>query len=220
MEGNKFMIVKAQHKLLVIIFIFCLVFFLTENSVNAQVQGSQDQEIRWIVVGSLHQWFSSGGAEIEYGRRGRAGFESVDQLDGLRWPAQFNYQDVNVGKSLWIGTTDFTDPVSGVTYGAKVVSDGRLFMNLGSEIFADEIKLIAKSPHPNVYVDYSRGSGIDYDDAVDEIDPNLPCDRMIYNTFHTAIGVSCTRKIYAFSQQYHDNYYIYEYVFKNTRCVK
>ncbi len=213
------MIKRNQFLNIYSLLIFCLVLFLLENPANAQVSGTQDQEIKWLTVGSLHQWFSSGGAEIEYGRRGRAGFEAVDQQDGLSWPAQFENQDVNVGKSLWIGTTNFTDPVSGVTYPHKVVCAGRLFMYLGTEIIGGELKLIGKTHHPNVYVDVARASGIDNTDRDVEINPDLPCDRMIYNTFHTAIGVSCTRKVYAYTQQYHDNYFIYEYVFKNTGII-
>ena len=181
MEGNNFMIIKGQYKKLSILFGFCLVLLFLVSSVRAQVEGPQAQKIKWIVVGSLQQWFSSGGAEIEYGRRGRAGFESVDQQDGLRYPALFNYQDVNVGKSLWIGTTNFTDPVSGVTYDEKVVCAGRLFMYLGTEIFGDKLVLYGKFPHPNIYVDVVPSSRIDYDDEVDVVDPDLPCDRMIYN---------------------------------------
>ncbi|MEJ2055459.1 MAG: hypothetical protein P8X42_16200, partial [Calditrichaceae bacterium] len=202
-------------KLSAIFIIFYAILF-SKESVFAQVEGPQNQEIKWLMVNSLHQWFSNGGAELEYGRRGRAGFESVDQLDGLRWPAQYQNQDVSVGKSLWIGTTNFTDPVSGVTYPYKVVCSGRGYLNLGIEFTADEFKLIGKYPHSNVRVDLNPASIIDYEDVVDEYDPNLPCDRMIYSKFHTAIGISCTRKVYAFSQQYHNNYFIYEYVFKNT----
>jgi hypothetical protein len=42
---------------------------------------------------------------------------------------------------------------------------------------------------------------------------------MIINRFHTPIGISVTRKVYAFTQQYNDNYYITEYVFKNTGII-
>jgi len=219
MEGVNFMITKEQYKKLGILSAFCLVLLLAGSSLQAQVQGTIPQDIRWFTVGSLHQWFSSGGAEIEYGRRGRAGFESVDQLDGLNWPAQFENQDVNVGKSLWIGVPNFADPTTGKLFPHKVICAGRMFMNLGTEIFPVELKLIGKYLHPNVYVDVALASEIDYTDRVDEIDPDLPCDRMIYNTFHTGIGVTCTRRVYAYTQQYHDNYYIYEYVFKNTGII-
>lgn len=212
--------INRKVKLTINIMLLCfLAAAINIQPLFAQVQGPQDQVIKWLSVGSLKHWFSNGGAEIEYGRRGRTGFLSTDQLDGLNWPAQYNFQDVSVGKSLWIGTTNFTDPVSGVTYPHKVVCAGRINMYLGSEIFADEIKLVGRFDHPGVFVDAARASNRTYDDVVDEIDPDLPADRMIYNEFHTSMGISCTRKVYAFTQQYHDNYYIYEYVFKNTGVI-
>ncbi len=210
---------KYPVKVINVILLFTAILLFESGALLAQVQGPQDQEIKWLSVGSLKQWFSSGGAEIEYGRRGRTGFLSTDQLDGLNWPAQYNFQDCSVGKSLWIGTTSFVDPVSGVNYPHKVVCAGRINMYLGTEIFADELKLVGRFDHPSVFVDDARASNRSYDDVVDEIDPNLPADRMIVNKFHTSIGISCTRKAYAFAQQYNDNYYIYEYVFKNTGVI-
>ena len=196
-----------------------LLLFLMPIGIHGQVDGPIRQEIKFLSISSLRHWISSGGSEIEYGRRGRAAFEAVDQLDGLNWPAEYNFQDVNVGKSLWIGTKNFEDPVSGITYPYKVVCAGRLNMYLGNEIYPEELTLIGKSDHPLVYVDDEISTNRDFDDIVDVVDPNLPSDRMIFNKFHTSMGISVKRKIYAFSQQYHDNYYIYEYVFTNTGII-
>ena len=214
------MIKKYSKKIIILVSLICVSGVINFQQLYAQVQGTQTQEIRWLRVSSLHHWFSNGGAEIEYGRRGRAGFLPVDQLDGLNWPGQYTInKGVNVGKSLWIGTTNFADPVSSITYTYKVVNAGRLNMFLGTEIFADDISLVGRFEHPEVIVDDTRSSHLYNDDEVDEIDPNLPSDRMIVNHFHTSIGISVTRKVLAFTQQYHDNYYIYEYVFKNTGII-
>ena len=48
------------------------------------------------------------------------------------------------------------------------------------------------------------------------IDEDLIADRVVTNVIHTALGLKMTRKVYAFSQQYNDNYFIYEYTFENT----
>lgn len=220
MRGMNYMIKKILPQLKSsLLFCFAFTILFCDNSYG-QVSGTQQQEIKWLTVNELHQWFSSGGAEIEYGRRGRSGFESVDQLDGLNWPAVYTInKGVHVGKSLWIGTTNFQDPSNGVLYPYKVVCSGRLNMYLGTEIIQEELKLVGKYAHPTVLVDDINASSRDFDDVVDEIDPNLPSDRMIVNKFHTSIGISCTRKVYAFAQQNHDNYYIYEYVFKNTGII-
>ena len=212
---------RKHLQTILLCFALCSAFMIIAvPNVRAQVSGSQQQEIKWLNVGALHHWFSSGGAEIEYGRRGRTGFLTQDQLDGLNWPGEYTVnKGVSTGKSLWIGTTDYLDPVTGKTYAHKVVNDGRINMYLGSEIFADELKLIGKTDHPSVYVDDARASDREYDDVVDKVDPTLPADRMIINRFHTSIGISVTRKIYAYSQQYNDNYYIYEYVFKNNGII-
>ncbi|MCX7984206.1 MAG: hypothetical protein N3A63_04825 [Bacteroidetes bacterium] len=185
--------------------------------IEAQVQGHQ--EIRWMRVSSLHHWFSNGVVEIEYGRRSRSQL-TTDQLDGLNWPGEYTLnKGVNVGKSLWIGTTNFKDPVTNQTYPYKVVSLGRLNLYIDSDVFPVEFKLIGKFPHPSVIVDGVKATERDIDDVVDEYNPNLPCDRMIYNRAHTSIGITITRRVYAFTQQYHDNYFIYEYEFVNTGII-
>lgn len=208
--------VKTNRSFLTILSIVAL---LTSSHIPAQVEGSIPQEIRWLQVNSIKHWFSNGGAEIEYGRRGRAGFVGTDQLDGLGWPQDNVDQDVNVGKSLWIGTTDFDDPTNGLTYAHKVVSAGRGNLYLGSEIYPESISLVAQSEHPVVLVDDLKASKIDVNDVPDEIDPSIPADRIIENTLHTAIGVTVNRRILAFTQQNHDNYFIYEYEFTNTGII-
>ena len=214
------MIKKNFKKAFGCILIFCAFTLINSSKVLAQVDGPQQQEIKWMNVSALHQWFSSGGAEIEYGRRGRSQYVNVDQLDGLRWPGEYiRNKGVNVGKSLWIGTTNFTDPVTGITYPYKVVCAGRLAMHLGTDIFADELTLIGKSDHPRVFVDDATATDLEFNDVVDKVDPSIPCDRILINRFHTSTGISVTRKVLDFVQQYNNNYFIYEYVFKNTGII-
>lgn len=219
-RGISYMIKKYLYKLIIPASFLGLLLAANLNSTFAQVTGPQVHDIRWMNVGSIHHWFSNGGAEIEYGRRGRAGFQNVDQLDGLNWPGEYTVnRGVNVGNSMWIGTTNFLDPVSGQTYAYKVVNAGRLNMNLGIEIISDGIKMIGKFDHPNVYVDDAKASVLDYTDLIDEIDPNLVADRVVENTVHTQIGLTVKRKIYQFTNQYNDNYYIYDDTFINTGII-
>jgi hypothetical protein len=209
--------IKRYLSKVIIFFILCYAAGISDfRPLYAQVVGPQ--EIKWIWVSSLRQWFSNGGAEIEYGRRSRT-FLTTDQLDGMQWPAEYIYQDVNVGKCLWIGTTDFLDPIDGRVYPYKVAKAGRIFMYLNTEIFPQEFLLIGRFEHPMVLVDQLHASDLDINDQTDLIDPDMEADRMIYNTIHTSIGVSVTRKVRAFTQQYHDNYFINEYVFKNTGII-
>ncbi len=171
---------------------------------------------KWIAIGNLHNWYASSGSEREVGRRGLI----PDQQDGLRWPALYQYQDVQAAKALWIGVTDYNDPLSnGKNFAHKVVHNGPRVLNEQSEFIPVEFKLIGKFDHPLVTVDGTPASNTQFDDLVDEIDETLVSDRMIYNVVNTGIGVTMTRKIMAWSQQNHDNYFIYDYVFENTGII-
>jgi hypothetical protein len=188
-----------------------LIFFIF-SIIIAQPAG---QEIKWLRVGNLRSWFSSLGSELESGRTG----SDAQQQDGLAWPAQYKYQDCIAAKSMWIGTTNYLDPVYQIEFPYKVITVGTRNAGAYDEIMPYEWKMIGRFEHPLVLVDGDISTDNFYDDNVDEIDPNLFCDRMISNKLHSSIGVSIDRKIYAFSQQNHDNYYIYDYVFKNTGII-
>jgi hypothetical protein len=216
------MIKEYSLKAIVLAMVVGVCTMVDFQGLQAQVTGPQ--EIKWLWVGSLRHWFSSASSEIEYGRRGRGPYLNTDQDDGLRWPAQYQYQDHNVGKGLWIGTTNFADPVSGQTYTHKVICLGRPQMYTDFEVFPVEFRLIGRFSHPIVTVDNVPASDLDLNDlnlssSEDLIDPNLPADRMIYNRVNTPIGITIYRKVLAFAQQYNDNYFIYEWVFKNTGLI-
>jgi len=169
-------------------------------------------ESKWLAIGMLHNWYSSAGCEMEVGRRHLV----PDQQDGLRWPALFEYQDMQAAKALWIGATNYDDPISGQHYDFKVVDIGTRVLDESSEIFPQKFIMIGKASHPLVTVDGTLASHTVFMDEVNEVDPNLPVDREIYNTVNTSMGISLKRTIYASSQQYHDNYFIYDHVFTNT----
>jgi len=166
-----------------------------------------------IKIGSLQSWFSRAGCEIEVGRRGM----TSDQQDGLRFPALFENQDTQAAKSLWIGTTNYYDPIVNQTFPHKVVHVGPRVLDENAEFMPVGFKMIGRFDNPQIYVNNQQASSVTIGDAnVDEIDGNLICDRMIYNVVNTSIGITVKRKIYAFATQGQDNYYIYDYVFKNT----
>ncbi|RKY48402.1 MAG: hypothetical protein DRP91_06035 [Candidatus Neomarinimicrobiota bacterium] len=172
----------------------------------------QAQEYRWLKIGSLHSWFSNYGAEIEIKGPNRA------QEDGLRWPALFRYTDCLVAKALWIGTTDYYDRVTDITYPYKVIVVGPRAEDPKNQFIPVRFVMYGKYNHPEVYVDGIPATS-NSNDIVDSVDASLKADRMIINVLHTYLGITVTRKIMAFSQQFHDNYFIYEYTFKNTGIV-
>ncbi|MBD3289140.1 hypothetical protein GF337_10075 [candidate division KSB1 bacterium] len=172
-------------------------------------------ETKWMAVGMLHDWYSSAGCEIEVGRTR----EIPDQLDGLQWPAQFRNQDSKAAKALWIGATNYFDPLKNKTYPHKVVHVGPRVLDEENEFMPVEFKMYGRFERSRVIVDGVEAGKLDYLDAVDVVDPTLVSDRMLYNVVNTSIGITEYRKIYAFSQQNHNNYFIYDYTFKNTGII-
>jgi hypothetical protein len=158
-------------------------------------------------AGSLHNWYSEIGSEIE------EGFVKEQQY-GLQWPAINLRQDIQAAKGLWIGVTDFIDPNDPQSpYPYKVVHVGPRVTGSG-EFYPLEFKMTSKFEPPLVFVD----NDLSLDKSVDNdfVDPNLFTDRLIVNKVNTQIGISMTRRIFQFSQEYHDNYIVSEYTFKNT----
>lgn len=163
--------------------------------------------IKWMSAGSLHNWYSEIGSEIE------EGFVKEQQY-GLQWPAINSRQDIQAAKGLWIGVTDFSDPNDVQSpYPYKVVHVGPRVTGAG-EFFPQSFKMTSQFEPPLVFVD----NDLSIDKSVDNdfVDPNLFADRVIVNNVNTQVGISMTRRIFQFSQQYHDNYIVSEYTFKNT----
>ena len=162
------------------------------------------QKVTWMSVGSLHSWYSSQGSEIEEGRIKR-------QQDGLQWPAIYSWQDNEAAKGFWVGFKDYD-------YGAGTIAP--LVAHVGPRVngiresFPTTFKMVSKYPATEVFVDGNLSEGKSVE--IDEVDPTLKADRMIVNTINTVTGIQVTRKILQFSQQYHDNYIIYDVTLKNT----
>lgn len=212
---------KASTVMLLLIAVQLLQF----HQVTAQVTvaaGTPPHEIKWLSVSALRSWFSNVGAEGEYFRRDRAVYVGQDQIDGLCWPNEYNarMKGVKCAKAMWVGTTNYNDPVANKVFPYKVISIGPRVAFSGTQVIPEEFSLAGKFSHPLVYVDGVSSSARDFDDDLDKEEGlSFKPDRMIVNTFHTSIGLTVTRKVLAFAQQYHDNYYIYEYTLKNTGIV-
>ncbi|MEK6570231.1 MAG: hypothetical protein AABZ61_02610, partial [Bacteroidota bacterium] len=189
----------AKRKILYALSFLAVIFIVMglSNSVLAQ-------ETKWMSVGSLQSWYSSMGCEIEEGR-------VKVQQDGLRWPAIYKYVDMEAAKALWIGNKDHVYPTS--EKAPQVVHVGPRVSGV-NEFFPIKFEMVSKFAPPQVTVDGNPSEGVPVDN--NRVDPTLPSDRMIINTVNTAIGITMTRKIMQWSQQYHDNYIIYDFVFKNT----
>ena len=185
---------------------FLIIFTLSLNVLQAD-------EVKFISIGMLQNWFSSAGCEIEIGRTG----ETNKQQDGFRYPALYKYQDMQAQKGLFVGAKNYSDPLmGGSVYDYKVVHVGPREITEKTQIMPEKFELYGRFDHPSVLVDNVPASDLTYDDKNVKVDENLKADRMLYNTFNTGMGVTVTRKIYAFSQSENDEYFIYDYVLKNT----
>ncbi len=165
---------------------------------------------KWLSAGSLHNWYSEIGAECE-----SCGFVGTQQ-DGLRWPGIYRFTDMQAAKALWIGAVDVTDDL-GTNYARRVVHAGPRVSG-GGEFFPTRFELISRLPPTIVFVD---GAITEPETAMvaDDSDPSIDADVMIVNEANTLLGITMERKILQFTQEYHDNYHIFEYTFTNTGNV-
>lgn len=165
-------------------------------------------EARWLAVGSMHNFYTSNGVEREHAL-------VSSQQYGLRWPAIFQFQDMQAAKAMWIGANNFTDE-NGVNFEKKVVHVGPRVSGANS-FYTTDMKTVSRFAPPVVSVDGIESFQLPLDN--DEVDPNMDADRMIVNTVNSALGLTMERRIMQFSQEFHDNYHVMEYTFTNTGNV-
>jgi hypothetical protein len=182
---------------------------------NSEWSPLQAQQQKWLRVSKLHNAFTDYGSETE-------GSDTGNLLnDVFSWPGDYGLIQYTLrGRAMWIGCRNFDDPVAKKVYSYKVIGVGpRGDVDQLTKIFVQSFRLIGQYDHPRVYVDDQPATDNDLYDQLDEVDPNLVSDRMLVTKINTSMGITVTKKVIAFTQQFHDNYYIYDYVFKNTGIV-
>ena len=182
--------------------VFSLIIMLQTNLLYSQIGGN---ERRYISIGSLQSYYTAYGSERAW---------NGSYYEGLVWPADYSHQDNAVIKRAWIAASDFTDE-----NGTDWDYWGTYIYNnyVENSLFPVELKQTAKFNHPAVYVDgYNTSQDLN---IVDEINADQIPDRIVTNVVNTSLGLTMTRRISAFSQQYHDNYFIKEFIFTNTGNV-
>jgi hypothetical protein len=161
---------------------------------------------RYVKIGTLQSRFSAYGSERAW---------NDVYYEGLQWPADYNYSDNAVIERQWIGCETFTD-AEGHAWENYCVAFTQAFA--GISLFPMVHKQTAKIDLPLVDVDGTEVNA-PYRGELDELNPNQVADRIVTNIVNTSMGVTMIRRVHAFSQQYHDNYFIKEYVFRNTGYV-
>lgn len=183
-------------------FISSIIIIITLFS-SLSAQGVSENETRYVRIGELQSLFSAYGSE--------RGWNNTF-YEGLKWPAQYPYTDNFVIKRTWIAIEDYTDE-NGEQWDhwANYIYKG----NVRNTIYPMELKQSAKFKAPTVYVD---GENITqpYVGDVDTIITDQIADRVITNVVNLSSGITLTRRILAFSQQYHDNYFIKEITIENS----
>tara|TARA_R110002124_G_scaffold77578_1_gene207799 strand:- start:14884 stop:17022 length:2139 start_codon:yes stop_codon:yes gene_type:complete len=179
--------------------VLMVLIFIGSSNAYAQVEN------RWLSVGSFHNFYSNIGSEIE------TGFISTQQ-GGWQWPAIYNAQDAQAMKALWLGADNFTDD-NGNNFEKRVVHVGPRVTGLG-EFYPISINTVSQFEAPEVIVDgvVSAAKFVEND----AIEPSLLADREIRTEMNTLLGITVERTARQFSQEYHDNYHIIEYIFTNT----
>jgi hypothetical protein len=176
---------------------------LFQNILVAQIPGTVEKQVR---VGSLQSHFTAYGFE-----RAFTGSEYV----GVKWPADYLFQDNAVIERAWIAADNFIDPGNRTWDKYAVYFDAT---TVDASIFPLVLKQTSKFPFPTVYVDGVNTTAI-YEKDIDEVNPDIIADRIITNIVNTKLGLTMKKRIFAFSQQYHDNYFIKEYTLINTGNV-
>jgi hypothetical protein len=162
-------------------------------------------QTKWIQIGSMHNWYSEKGGEMEEGN-------VLEQQYGLRWPALVNRTDGQAAKGFWIGVKNFTD-AQGNTWDPKIAAVGPRGKG-DNEFFPKTFDMYAQFEPPRVFVD--GNASFANPEELKPVADTIKSDRLLVNKVNTLYGITVERKIYAFSQQYHDNYHIMEYTFTNT----
>ncbi len=159
---------------------------------------------RYIRIGSLQSHFTAYGSERAW--------DGISLYLGLKWPAQYQKQDNAVIKRFWIGTDDFID-AGGRQWGKYCLYFAQGYTD--NSLFPVKMEQTAKFKPPDIFVDGNNISA-PYLVDIDKYNENQIADRIVENIVNTTMGLTMTRRILAFSQQYHDNYFIKEFIFVNT----
>lgn len=206
---------KAINSLKWLLLFSIIILMNQSQNLYAQAIGASG-ELKWLRINSLHTYFSEQGGEGETG-----GTETTDIT--FSWPGEYGIdQSTMRSNGMWLGCKNYYDSKVDKTFEYMVTNVG-LKPNeylTGRPIFdAVEFKLVGRFEHPIVTVNGELATiNTDYD-QLNEIDETLIADRMLLVKNHTSIGVTVTKKVYAFTQQNHADYYIYDYVLKNTGII-
>ena len=174
-----------------------LLLLLSASDAQAQFRGF------WLDIGEYHNVYSESGSRHE---------AAPGVPEGLDFPAILRESGHGWARAFWTGTKNWTNE-NGQNFPYFVARIGS--SDPGIEFTTPvDTRIIARYEDTEVFVDGALA--FDKLAVVDEVDPSIPADRMIINQHNVSVGVSVTRKIYAYVNQFHDNYHIIAHEYCNT----
>lgn len=188
-------------------FLFVAAVIAALPTENAHAQGGQ---MKWLDVGDHAHAYSNTGS-IGLGGPGNV-WPYIKGTTGF----VTGYHD---GFELWIGAKNWTDE-EGKKWPYKIAYTSERNSNIGLSVFPQKFQAISKYPPRDVVVDLVEDYRTAPDnEIVEKVNPDMKADRMILMEVNTNLGVKLTKRIYAFSQEYHDDYHVIEMVLTNTGNV-
>ncbi len=169
----------------------------------------QDFEIQWLDIGAYHHSYHIDGGKLE---------SHDEEVEGMAFPAIIRNAGHIRSRTFSIGVKDWVSP-EGREYPFYVYRNGgRLFRGIDPNNTSPlQHELIGR--YEDTRVEINGKMSRDNPAVLDEINPGLAADRMIQNINRTDLGITIDRKIYAYANEYHDNYHLIDYEFCNTGNV-
>lgn len=165
-------------------------------------------EVRFVKVGRYWVAVTDDGSQAEV------------SLDSGWFPADFNVVGSETssgsgssGGNLELMVADFPDPETGENI-PKVINTSVSALNPDGTII-DPITSFVRYDYSTVSVNDQELLG----QPIGEVDPSQligTADQVVESTYEYAIGVQANRKVYAWSQQNHDNYIVIDVTFTNV----
>lgn len=188
---------KFSNKLPVVSLMLAMLLALSIGDAQAQFTG------QWLDIGEYHHIYVESGARAE---------AASGTVEGMEWPAILRESSHGWAKAFWIGVKNWTDD-RGESFNWHVARIGP--RSSGQDVtFPVQNKLISR--YEDVSVEVDGALSFDNVAVVDEVDASIPADRMIDNIHNMRVGVTTNRKIYAWTNEFHDQYHIIEYEYCNT----
>ena len=174
-----------------------LLTLLSAGEAQAQFRGF------WLDIGSYQNVYSEGGSKQE---------SAPGIHEGMLYPAILQGSGHGWARGFWIGVKNWTNERS-QTFPYYVARVGPREPGIEFTTPVDT-RIIARYEDTHVFVDGALA--FERLAVVDEVDPGIAADRMLYNQFNLDVGVTVTRKVHAYVNQFHDNYHLIEYEYCNT----